>query len=834
MPTPTKSKKIAKSSSVTKTMPKKVSPQKSTQKSISIKSAPKKDAMNNKISKKNKKYSNESNNKKLKLKESLDEMDIDNGNLSDDSINFEMIDINEDDLEEELFNLKEDSSEYVELDIEDDSDIDDHIGDNDEYVSLGDDINIGYEELSDDDDDEDENKDKNRDKDGNRDEDKDSDEEDDDEKEEKKSKRQRIQEIDYNVIKLAFQRKPTVTKKLDPAYHLGLKELWNQVRIKNISKEKRNKYMGELFELMKGKIPEILFKNDTSRIIQTVLKYGTKEQKKIIVDELEGKWLEASKHTHSKFVICKVLMYCSEHRNKIISEFKGNIAKLIQHTEARSVILEAYELLNARQRSALIQEFYGKEFSLFKETQGLSIEELIKENPSNKERLLENLSREIEAIMKKPDLIGYIIPHHIILDYFNYANENKIREKVALIGEHIHEFLHTREGSRIAMMCFSYGTAKDRKIMLKAMKDYIEKICIEEYGHLVLLRAFDVVDDTVAVSKYIIEQMTKLNKLGNIIQNKWGHRVILYLLAHRTKLYFSNETLRLLAQGDDIRTKTSKKDPAVRVNELCKAISPALIDYAQNNTSTMFSFTYSTQVLCEILLHADGTLDQKKPILENIAKLANKDPNNEEAKDDHIMLSYINRTLKTLVHGRYWKQPRPQKNLQKDEDISSKKDESPQINYDEKVELHFAPILFDSIKEYVLFYACHLSASFVILALLEDKETNKDVKEALLKGLKQIRRAAEKDKKSGANLILKELEKEGIKLESNENKKESKQVIEESKGTIRDENNSGKKNNDKSNTVFEKVTKGKDKEIKKEKGINNGNKNNNRGTKRKR
>ena len=41
--------------------------------------------------------------------------------------------------------------------------------------------------------------------------------------------------------------------------------------------------------------------------------------------------------------------------------------------------------------------------------------------------------------------------------------------------------------------------------MLKAMKDYVEKICCEEYGHLVLLRAFDVVDDTVAVSKCILE-----------------------------------------------------------------------------------------------------------------------------------------------------------------------------------------------------------------------------------------------------------------------------------------------------------------------------------------
>ena len=72
----------------------------------------------------------------------------------------------------------------------------------------------------------------------------------------------------------------------------------------------------------------------------------------------------------------------------------------------------------------------------------------------------------------------------------------------------------------------------------------------------------------------------------------------------------------------------------------------------------MLLFTYSTQILCEILLHADGTLDQKKPILENIAKLANKNPNNEEGKDDdnNIMLSYVNRTLKELVHGRHWKQ----------------------------------------------------------------------------------------------------------------------------------------------------------------------------------
>ena len=47
-------------------------------------------------------------------------------------------------------------------------------------------------------------------------------------------------------------------------------------------------------------------------------------------------------------IYLKIFHFSPEYRNKIISEFKGNVSKLIQHTEARSVILEAYELLNAR------------------------------------------------------------------------------------------------------------------------------------------------------------------------------------------------------------------------------------------------------------------------------------------------------------------------------------------------------------------------------------------------------------------------------------------------------------------------------------------------------
>ena len=46
-------------------------------------------------------------------------------------------------------------------------------------------------------------------------------------------------------------------------------------------------------------------------------------------------------------------------------------------------------------------------------------------------------------------------------------------------------------------------------MMIKSMKTYVAKICKEEYGHMVLLAMFDVVDDTKLVSKAILDVSEK-------------------------------------------------------------------------------------------------------------------------------------------------------------------------------------------------------------------------------------------------------------------------------------------------------------------------------------
>ncbi len=64
-----------------------------------------------------------------------------------------------------------------------------------------------------------------------------------------------------------------------------------------------------------------------------------------------------------------LLLFSSvEGRQQIISRLYGHVRKLIRRAEASEVIEFAYnEYANLEQRTALVLEFYGSEFALFKD-----------------------------------------------------------------------------------------------------------------------------------------------------------------------------------------------------------------------------------------------------------------------------------------------------------------------------------------------------------------------------------------------------------------------------------------------------------------------------------
>ena len=96
-----------------------------------------------------------------------------------------------------------------------------------------------------------------------------------------------------------------------------------------------------------------------------------------------------------------------------------------------------------------------------------------------------------------------------------------------------------------------------------------------------------------------------VENLVDLAKDKYAHRVLLYLLVGRSPRYHSQETLTLLASGDEIRAKTSKKDATVRANEFLEAVSDDLLTAIAKHPELIHT-PYGSQVVYEALIHAKG------------------------------------------------------------------------------------------------------------------------------------------------------------------------------------------------------------------------------------
>lgn len=78
------------------------------------------------------------------------------------------------------------------------------------------------------------------------------------------------------------------------------KAVWSLARQKNIPPAERQKHIHDLMEVIRGKVKDIVFKHDASRIVQTVVKHGGQKERDEIAAELKGKYKELAQNKYSK------------------------------------------------------------------------------------------------------------------------------------------------------------------------------------------------------------------------------------------------------------------------------------------------------------------------------------------------------------------------------------------------------------------------------------------------------------------------------------------------------------------------------------------------------
>lgn len=507
------------------------------------------------------------------------------------------------------------------------------------------------------------------------------------------------------------------------------KKIWERLRMKtNVPRDERRNLIEELFGIITGRMKDFVLKHDAVRAIQTAVKYGTVEQRQMIAKELQGAYSQLAESRYAKFLIGKLIVASdADTRDMIISEFYGKVRRLINHPEASWIVDDIYRAAATKQQKAmLLREWYGPEFAVLerdnKEGATGELAKILESEPAKRGPIMKNLWDMINSLVQKK-MTGFTMLHDAMYQYFRNVphGSEQYNEFYALVkedegGDLLKNMAFTRSGSHLVSLLFAYGTAKDRKQLLKTYKDTFAMMSGDPYAHIVLLTAYDVIDDTKLSSKTIFPELlgeTEEQAAESLLAtagNPNARATILYLLEGPSKAVFSgqlSEDLEFLKEIHEIRKTTSKKDADIRTRELVAAMSPQLLAGVKAAAADLVMDSFGCQLVAEAMFAAVG---DKSAALEAIAANAAGDPTitapegeGEEGTPPHLSQTpWGGRLLKSLTAGGKF-----------DRSLGKVRPVEPALN--------FADVLYPVISEHLVDWATGPS-SFVVVNML-DSET---------------------------------------------------------------------------------------------------------------
>ncbi|XP_055911256.1 protein penguin [Eupeodes corollae] len=384
----------------------------------------------------------------------------------------------------------------------------------------------------------------------------------------------------------------------------------------------------KLYELVRGEmLKKFVLAHDTARIVQTMIKCASPAIRTSISEELLPQVVEMAISKYAHFCVVTMFKYGSAGiKTKLVDSLLGNVVRLACHNISSKILDNAY-LTHAtpQQKIYMRQEFYG---DLYKKSKDDSVKELsdtYKETKHMKAAILGSVKSNLDHVANKK-LVDSSLVHAIILEYLKECEEDKIEETVTMYSSLIPLLLTTKEGCEAAVLCFWHSTPKNRRAIVKTIKEHLVKICTHEQGHVFVIAMVNALDDTKATKKAIFDPI--LADLQTIAANQWGRRVIEWFVSPGDTKSFHPNFTSYIEEG----LKYGKKDKELRRKEIfeqieepiAKAIADApefwfadghigLVTANLLNKLTSTNFTNAAQSLANLICKPDWTASASEP-----------------------------------------------------------------------------------------------------------------------------------------------------------------------------------------------------------------------------
>ncbi|KAK9309799.1 hypothetical protein QLX08_000621 [Tetragonisca angustula] len=521
-----------------------------------------------------------------------------------------------------------------------------------------------------------------------------------------------------------------LAKRFSNIYDLSIaaKQLGEKLRRSDCSKLERKKLILKAHDLLKTNYNRIIFTHDMSRIVQWILKYCDAEIRQVIFVELKPSLLSMIESKYAKNCIKTLLKYGSQGiRQEIISSCYGNVVKFMSHSVSAPLLELMYSTWATEiEKRYFKQEFYGDMYKQAKDKQIKTLSDVYITAKDMKAATLSAVKGNLMRILNKK-FLNSILVHSVLLEFLNDCSVEDRTEIITMLKSSLVELSQTKFGSKVAVLCIWHGTNKDRKIIIKSLKENIKNISMSEHGYLILLALFDSVDDTVLIKKIIFPEIQ--NDLTDIALNDYGKHVILYLVARRNSHYFAPSIVKYLEQGDN--NATSKKSSQVREKELLDSISDSLLQSIITNTPIWMTNGSIAMVTLAIL--KIGTGEKLEKAFEVIVMfITNSKSKIKEGDKEYKPIEHagLHMMLKKLI--------------QNDKELQ------------EKNENTFGKILIDHLETNIIEEWIECNRGCFLLVLLLENETLSIVNTIVSK-LKPMKNILKLKSNPGAKILLKKL-----------------------------------------------------------------------------
>ena len=330
---------------------------------------------------------------------------------------------------------------------------------------------------------------------------------------------------------------------------------------------KKKEYATLIYSKTKGKIPEIANNHKGSRIVQSLLKYGTEEQINSVFAECAPKLAILAKSLYGNFLIRKLIEKTKkEDYPQLLQNVKGQVTSLARHPIGSQILEHLYHSAKGEQRAQMQAEFYGGEFVHFSNASSMTkkdgknankepptLKDILLQKPAmQRQNTLKNISRSILPILEK-GLVSPLIVHKVLKEYLLVGGASLRAEAAnSIAAPAFLRLFHTREGATATNVMLSYAGAKQRKQVLKALKTQVWRVSQDECAHSTIMTLIDCVDDTNMLNKIILQELKSEDIAGIVCEHKFGKRVILHLLRPRLNKYSPPNLQMMMLSPEEI------------------------------------------------------------------------------------------------------------------------------------------------------------------------------------------------------------------------------------------------------------------------------------------